>query len=65
VTAVADTEELATLSVLGRRFGEALEAGLTMREAWAWAQSGQDVSELRRLVALGCPPRLIARIVRP
>lgn len=49
--------------VLRRRFEEALHAGLTGKEAQAFAASGADIGELRKMVRSGCPPKLIARIV--
>lgn len=49
--------------VLRRRFDEALAAGLTPHEAYRFAVSDFDVGILRKAVAKGCPPTLIARIV--
>lgn len=49
--------------VLRRRYHEALEAGMKETDAHRFAQSGNDVGELRRMVRAGCPRRLIARIV--
>jgi hypothetical protein len=63
--AASAIEDARHLEVLGWRFGLGLEAGLSLREAWAWAESDRDSHELRALMAGGCPPRLIARIVRP
>jgi hypothetical protein len=63
--AAASIEDVRHLEVLGWRFGLALEAGLSLREAWAWAESDRDSAELRRLMNAGCPARLTARIVRP
>lgn len=50
-------------AVLRRRRNEALDAGLTFQQAEEFARSELDVGQLRRLVAIGCPPELIARIV--
>lgn len=52
-----------SLEVRRRRYHEALDAGLSALEARIFADNGQDVGVLRRLVAGGCPPRLIALIV--
>lgn len=49
--------------VVQRRYLEAREAGLTRVEAHLFAESDQDVGTLRMLVAGGCPPAMIARIV--
>jgi hypothetical protein len=46
-----------------RRYDEAVHAGLTGLEAELFADSTVDIGQLRHLVALGCPPGLIARIV--
>jgi hypothetical protein len=45
------------------RFDQARTAGLTMVEAARFAENGVDVGQLRRLVELGCRPRVIADIV--
>ncbi len=49
--------------VLRRRYHEALEAGMKDTDAHRFAQSGNDIGELRYVVRKGCPRRLIARIV--
>lgn len=49
--------------VVGRRFDEALQAGLTPEEARAFAESGVDVGQLRKLVAAGCPARTMSDIL--
>lgn len=49
--------------VYRRRFREAREAGLSIVEAQLFADSDRDVGELRKLVAKGCPPEVLARIV--
>jgi hypothetical protein len=49
--------------VLAWRRREALTYGLPLEAANAYAHSGMDASELRRLVAKGCPPQLIAQLV--
>lgn len=49
--------------VVRRRYKEARRAGLSIAEAQLFADSAADVGELRHLVAAGCPPPLIARIV--
>lgn len=51
------------LEVLRRRYKEARQAGLSIVEARLFAESSQDVGTLRKLVAKGCEPRTIARIV--
>jgi hypothetical protein len=58
---LAISDEL--LEVRRRRYREARAAGLSMAEARLFADSDQDVGLLRRLVAGGCDPHLIARIV--
>lgn len=50
-------------TVITRRYLEARAAGLDKLEARIFAHSGVDVGLLRKLVACGCEPRLIARIV--
>lgn len=45
------------------RYDAAREAGLNMLEAKLFADSDLDIGELRRLVRLGCPPDLIARLL--
>jgi len=49
--------------VLRRRYLEAFEAGFTCHEALEFADSDRDIGDLRRAIAKGCPPKLIARIV--
>jgi hypothetical protein len=49
--------------VLLRRTREALVAGLSLAEARAFAHSGVDIGQLRRLVAEACPLELLRRIV--
>lgn len=51
------------LEVRRRRYHEAIDAGLTVAEARIFSDNGEDVGLLRRLVALGCPERLIADII--
>lgn len=46
-----------------RRFQEARAAGLTRLEARMFAECDRDVGELRRLVELGCAPKLMADIL--
>ncbi len=45
------------------RFQQARGAGLTRIEARLFAESEASLTELRLLVAKGCPPQTIARIV--
>lgn len=52
-----------TRRVMVRRFREARLAGLTLVEARLFAESDVDIGLLRKLVAVGCPPRQIARIL--
>jgi hypothetical protein len=49
--------------VFQRRFDEARQAGLTLRESAMFAGNGCDVGQLRKLAAAGCPPRILAEIV--
>lgn len=51
------------LAVQQWRFEQARNAGLTKDEARRFADSDASLEELRRLVALECPPQEIARIV--
>lgn len=51
------------LEVRRRRYQEARAAGLSIVEAQLFADSGEDVGMLRKLVAGACDPALIARIV--
>lgn len=51
------------VEVCRRRYHEALDAGLSVAEANIFADCGEDVGMLRKLVAGGCDPVLIARIV--
>lgn len=44
------------------RFNAAMTAGLTEEEATTFASDG-DLEQLVKLVAAGCEPRMIARIV--
>jgi hypothetical protein len=46
-----------------RRCHEALEAGLSVKDATAFAHSDRDIGELRKCVEHECPPELIRRIV--
>lgn len=49
--------------VVVRRRREALNAGLTRIEARMFAESDCDIGLLRKLVAAGCDPIVIALIV--
>jgi hypothetical protein len=49
--------------VMFRRFHEARDAGLTLVEARLFAESDADVGHLRKLVAAGCKPAVIAKIL--
>ena len=46
-----------------RRFREGRAAGLSLCESHLFADSDADVGVLRHLVAAGCDPTLIARII--
>jgi hypothetical protein len=46
-----------------RRYQEARLYGFTKREAYLFASSSTDVGELRRLVKVGCPPLVGAKIL--
>lgn len=63
--AVADRELVLSESkqVFLRRYEEARQYGLTKREAYLYANSQIDCSELRRLVRVKCPPATGARIL--
>jgi hypothetical protein len=49
--------------VLRRRKIEALEDGMSVVEARLFSESEIDIGKLRELVATGCPPELLARIL--
>lgn len=49
--------------VVLHRYLEARQYGLTLVEARLFAESDTDVSELRRLVRVKCPPQLGAKIL--
>lgn len=49
--------------VLVRRFREAKDAGMTRIEARLFAESEIDIGDLRRLVKLGWPPGLLAKVL--
>lgn len=51
------------VEVARRRYHEALDAGLSVAEANAFADSHADVGVLRKLVAAGCSHELIAKII--
>jgi hypothetical protein len=51
------------VEVLRRRYLEAVAAGLTEEESYAFAISDRDVGELRKLVQGHCPVALIREIV--
>lgn len=57
------TESLEARRVRRRRYREAIDAGLGCAEAAIFADNGEDVGLLRRLVRDGCDPTLIASIV--
>jgi hypothetical protein len=50
-------------AVWWHRYQEACDAGLSHEEAAVFAESGEDVGTLRKLVEGGCPPAMIGRIV--
>jgi hypothetical protein len=50
-------------TVFYNRYWEARKAGLTMVEAKLFASSSEDIGQLRKLVAKGCPVDTIRRIV--
>lgn len=58
--AISDTEQE---EVLRRRKAEAVEDGMSVVEARIFSESELDIGELRKLVATGCPPELLARIL--
>ena len=57
----AETDEVAV--VLRWRRREALAAGLSRLEAAEYAESEISAEDLRHLVALHCPKRLIAKVL--
>lgn len=63
-TATDERRRVESLEVIARRYDEAKQAGLRHDEAILFAESSTDIALLRRLVAGGCEPKLIARIVR-
>jgi hypothetical protein len=56
-----EADEMASVVLWRRR--EALEAGLTRIEASLYAESEVPTQELRHLVELHCPKKLLARIL--
>jgi hypothetical protein len=42
---------------------EAKQAGMTKIEARMFAESDRDIGELRKMVAKGCPPELLAKVL--
>ena len=50
-------------AVVCRRRREALDAGLSWQDAENYAESQVGTEELRRLVALDCPRKLLAKIL--
>lgn len=51
------------VEVWGNRYQEARRAGMEHMDAIRFARSERDIGELRALVAKGCPPTLLPRIV--
>jgi len=51
------------LEVWHRRFEEAREAGFNIGDSHQFANSTTDVGQLRKLLQLGCPLDLIAKII--
>lgn len=51
------------VEVWGNRYQEARRAGMEHMDAIVFARSDRDIGELRMLVAKGCPPTLLPRIV--
>jgi hypothetical protein len=49
--------------IVFRRKREARKAGMSVVEARLFAESAIDISALRHLVELDCPPELIARVL--
>lgn len=54
-------DELARLLYWRRR--EALDAGMSWDDANTYADSEAKTEDLRHLVALHCPPRLLAKVL--
>lgn len=49
--------------VIRRRYAEARMAGLSVVESQLFADSGQDIGQLRKLVKAGCPVETLRLIV--
>jgi hypothetical protein len=49
--------------VLRRRYQEALDAGMSDRDADVFSRSERDIGHLRWVVLKGCPKQLVAQIV--
>jgi hypothetical protein len=65
VSGAEDTLELAEETRMYlRRYAEARRFGFCKVDARLWAESQVDSGELRRLMGLGCAPRLAAKILR-
>lgn len=58
-----DRTDEARYAVVWRRYDEARQAGLSPVEALIFADSGEDIGLLRKLVAKGCPPDRLREIV--
>jgi len=63
MVAAAKQRDLEADEVHRRRNQEARDAGLSELEANVFAINDTDIGQLRKLVADGCPPDLIALIV--
>jgi hypothetical protein len=59
----AETMSTEQAVMWSRRLKEARRAGMTRIEARMFAESEMDIGELRRLVAKGCPPMLLAKLL--
>lgn len=58
-----EARELENAEVFRNRYRDARRAGLPPDDALTFAQSFQDVGELRHLIELGCPVEQLRRIV--
>jgi hypothetical protein len=59
----ADAQADEVAGVLRWRRREALAAGLSRLEAAEYAESEISAEDLRHLIALGCPPELLAAVL--
>lgn len=63
MTVEQDTEVDETEAVYRHRYREARDAGMSIVEAQLFADSDGDLAVLRKLLAAGCTPQMILRIL--